>query len=104
MSVGSQNIRMRLRGYDHKVLDKSVREIMDTAERTGAGVRGPIPLPKKIKKVTVLRSPHEHKKARDQFEIRTYSRLIDITDCNHQTLDALMGLDLSSEIEVEIKV
>ena len=100
----SQKIRMRLRGFDHNILDRSVRDIMDTARRTGANIRGPIPLPREIKKITVLRSPHIDKKARDQFEMRSYSRLIDIVDCNPKTLDALMELDLSSEVEVEIKV
>ena len=104
MLPASQKIRMRLRGYDHSILDRSMTEIIDTAKRTGAQVKGPIPFPRKIKKVTVLRSPHIDKKARDQFEIRTYSRLVDIIDCNPQTLEALMGLDLASEVEVEIKV
>ena len=104
MVIASQKIRMRLRGFDHGVLDRSVREIVDTARRTGANVKGPIPLPREIKKITVLRSPHIYKTSRDQFEMRSYSRLIDIIDCNQQTLDALMDLDLSSEVEVEIKV
>lgn len=104
MAVPSQKIRMRLRGYDHHVLDRSMREIVDTARRTGATVRGPVPLPRQILKVTVLRSPHIYKTSRDQFERRTHSRLVDIVDCNPQTLDALMGLDLASEVGVEIEV
>jgi len=99
----SQKITMRLRSYDHRVLDKAVREIMDTAQRTGALVRGPIPLPLQLKKVTLLRSPHIDKKARDQFEIRTYNRLLEV-HCTSQTLEALMGLTVASEVQVEIGV
>jgi small subunit ribosomal protein S10 len=94
---------MRLRSYDHRVLDRSVREIMETAQRTGALVRGPIPLPLQLKKVTLLRSPHIDKKARDQFEIRTYNRLLEVY-CTSQTLEALMGLTVASEVQVEIEV
>lgn len=104
MAVGSQKIRMRLCGFDHVVLDRSMLEIIETARRTGAVVKGPIPLPRRIRKVTVLRSPHIDKKARDQFEIRTYKRLVDILNCNPQTLEALMSLDLASEVDVRIEV
>jgi len=99
----NQTIIMRLRSYDYRVLDRAVSEIMDTAQRTGARVRGPIPLPRKIHKFTILRSPHIDKKARDQFERRTYNRLLEV-DCTSQTLEALMGLTVASEVEVEIKV
>lgn len=104
MAMASKKIRMRLRGYDHGVLDRALRDIIDTAKRTGAVVRGPIPMPMEIRKMTVLRSPHIDKKARDQFEIRTYSRLVDIVECNAQTLEALTGLSVSSEVDVDIKV
>ncbi len=103
MSQKSKRIKMRLRGYDHKVLDQAAMDIMETAKRTGAIIRGPIPLPRKIMKVTVLRSPHIFKKAMDQFEKRTYNRLIDV-ECTPQTLEALMGLTVASEVEVEIRV
>ena len=103
MSSKLQNIKMRLRSYDHRVLDRAVVEIIETAERTGATVCGPVPLPVKIKKFTVLRSPHIDKKARDQFEFRTFNRLIEI-ECTSQTLEALMGLSVASEVEVEIRV
>ncbi|MBM3631702.1 MAG: 30S ribosomal protein S10 [Alphaproteobacteria bacterium] len=93
---------MRLRSYDYRVLDRAVIEIMDTAQRTGARVRV-IPLPQKIHKFTILRSPHIDKKARDQFERRTYNRLLEV-DCTSQTLEALMGLTVASEVEVEIMV
>jgi small subunit ribosomal protein S10 len=100
----SQNIRIRLKAFDHRVLDQSTSEILNTAKRTGAQVRGPIPLPTKIEKYTVLRSPHIDKKSREQFEIRTHSRLLDIVDPTPQTVDALMKLDLASGVDVEIKV
>lgn len=100
----SQKIRIRLKGYDHRLLDQSVREIVETAARTGAKIAGPIPLPTKISKITVLRSPHVDKKSREQFEIRTHKRLIDIIDPTPQTVDALMKLDLSAGIDVEIKL
>lgn len=96
-------IRIRLKAYDHKLLDQSAREIADTARRTGARVAGPIPLPTKINKYTVLRSPFVDKKSREQFEIRTHKRLLDILEPNKQTLDALMKLDLSAGVDVEIK-
>lgn len=98
------NIRIRLRAYDHKLLDQSVKEIVKTAERTGSTVRGPIPLPTHIERFTVNRSPHVNKKSREQFEIRTHARLIDIKDCLPQTVDALMKLDLAAGVDVEVKV
>ena len=100
----NQNIRIRLKAFDHRVLDSSTSEIVDTAKRTGAEVRGPIPLPTKIEKYTVLRSPHVNKKSREQFEIRTHKRLLDIIDPTPQTVDALMNLDLASGVVVEIKL
>ena len=98
-----QRIRIRLKAYDHRNLDQSTREIVETARQSGAKVVGPIPLPTKIAKYTVLRSPHVDKKSREQFEIRTHKRLIDILDPTPQTLDALMKLDLSAGVHVEIK-
>lgn len=100
----SQNIRIRLEAYDHQILDQSSSEIVNTAKRTGARVRGPIPLPTRIEKFTVLRSPHVNKKAREQFEMRTHKRLLDIVDPTPQTVDALMKLDLSAGVNVEIKL
>ena len=96
-------IRIRLKAYDHKLLDQSASEIVDTARRTGAKVAGPIPLPTRIEKFTVNRSPHVDKKSMDQFEIRTHKRLLDILEPTQQTLDALMKLDLSAGVDVEIK-
>jgi small subunit ribosomal protein S10 len=104
MAVDSQNIRIRLKAFDHRVLDQSTNEIVTTAKRTGANVRGPIPLPNKIEKYTVLRSPHIDKKSREQFEIRTHRRLLDIIDPTPQTVDALMKLDLAAGVDVEIKL
>ncbi|MEI8355452.1 MAG: 30S ribosomal protein S10 [Deltaproteobacteria bacterium] len=100
----SQKIRIRLKAYDHRLLDQSVCEIVDTAKRTGAKVAGPIPLPTIINKYCVLRGPHVDKKSRDQFEIRSHKRLIDILDPTQQTVDALMKLDLSAGVDVEIKL
>ena len=100
----SQNIRIRLKAFDHRVLDQSTSEIVNTAKRTGAQVRGPIPLPSRIEKFTVLRSPHIDKKSREQFEIRTHKRLLDIVDPTPQTVDALMKLDLAAGVDVEIKL
>tara|TARA_Y100000590_G_scaffold461753_1_gene624076 strand:- start:3077 stop:3385 length:309 start_codon:yes stop_codon:yes gene_type:complete len=100
----SQNIRIRLRAYDSKLLDTSATDIINTAKRTGAKVRGPIPLPTKMEKFTVNKSPHVDKKSRDQFEIRTHNRLLDIVDPTPQTVDALMKLDLSAGVEVDIKI
>jgi len=102
--MDNQNIRIRLKAFDHRVLDTSTGEIVDTAKRTGADVRGPIPLPTKIEKYTVLRSPHVNKKSREQFEIRTHKRLLDIIDPTPQTVDALMKLDLAAGVDVEIKL
>ena len=100
----SQNIRIRLRAYDSKLLDTSTSDIINTANRTGAKVKGPIPLPTRIEKFTVNKSPHIDKKSRDQFEIRTHNRLLDILDPTPQTVDALMKLDLSAGVEVDIKI
>jgi len=100
----TERIRIRLRGYDHKQLDKSVHEIVDTARRTGARVVGPIPLPTNINKVTVQRSPHIDKKSREQFELRTHKRLVDILEPTQQTMDALGKLELSAGVDVEIKI
>ncbi|MDA0239230.1 MAG: 30S ribosomal protein S10 [Proteobacteria bacterium] len=102
--VDSQNIRIRLKAFDHRVLDQSTLEIVNTAKRTGAQVRGPIPLPTNIEKYTVLRSPHIDKKSREQFEIRTHKRVLDIVDPTPETVDALMKLDLASGVDVEIKL
>jgi small subunit ribosomal protein S10 len=102
--MDTQNIRIRLKAFDHRVLDQSVREIVGTAKRTGARVRGPIPLPNRIERFTVLRSPHIDKKSREQFEIRTHKRLLDIIDPTPQTVDALMKLDLAAGVDVEIKL
>ena len=96
-------IRIRLRAFDHQLLDKSTGDIVETAKRTGARVAGPIPLPTEIRKYTVLRGPHVDKKSREQFEVRTHKRLLDIIEPTQQTLDALMKLDLSAGINVEIK-
>lgn len=99
-----QNIRIRLKAFDHRVLDASTLEIVNTAKRTGAQVRGPIPLPTRMEKFTVLRSPHVNKKSREQFEIRTHKRMLDIVDPTPQTVDALMKLDLSAGVDIEIKL
>jgi len=101
--MAAQRIRIRLKAYDHKLLDQSTGEIVETARRTGAKVAGPIPLPTRINRFTVLRSPHVDKKSREQFEIRTHKRVLEILDPTQQTLDALMKLDLSAGVEVEIK-
>ncbi len=100
----SQNIRICLKAFDHRILDHSTAEIVTTAKRTGAAVRGPVPLPTNIEKFTVLRSPHIDKKSREQFEIRTHRRLLDIIDPTPQTVDALMKLDLAAGVDVEIKL
>ena len=99
----TQRIRLRLKAFDHKLLDKSVVEIVETIKRTGAQIAGPIPLPTKINRFTVLRSPHVDKKSREQFEIRSHKRLIDILEPTQATVDALMKLDLSAGVHVEIK-
>ena len=98
------NIRIRLRAFDHRLLDQSTREIVETAKRTGAQVAGPIPLPTRISKYTVNRSPHVDKKSRDQFETRTHKRLLDILNPTQTTVDTLMRLDLPAGVDVEIKV
>ena len=100
----SQNIRIRLKAFEHRVLDQSTSEIVHTAKRTGARVRGPIPLPTRIERYTLLRGPHIHKKSREQFEVRTHKRLLDIVDPTPQTVDALMKLDLAAGVDVEIKL
>ena len=102
--MDNQNIRIRLKAFDHRVLDQSTQEIVNTAKRTGAQVRGPIPMPTRIERVTVLRSPHIDKKSREQFELKTHKRLIDILDSRSQTVDALTKLDLPAGVDVEIKV
>ena len=102
--MAEQKIRIRLKAYDHKLLDQSAVEIVDTVKRTGAKVVGPIPLPTVINKYCVLRSPHVDKKSREQFEIRTHKRLLDILDPTPQTVDALMKLDLAAGVDVEIKL
>ena len=103
IKMAKQNIRIRLKAYDHKLLDQSTVEIVNTAQKTGAKILGPIPLPTNKKKYTVLRSPHVDKKSREQFEMRTHKRLIDIVNPTPQTVDALMNLDIASGVDVEIK-
>ena len=100
----NQRIRIRLKAFDHRLLDQSVKEIVETARQTGARVIGPIPLPVEINKFCVLRSPHIDKKSREQFEIRTHKRLLDIIEPTQQTVDSLMKLELSAGIDVEIKL
>ena len=100
----TQKIRIRLKAYEHAMLDRSTGEIVKTAKRTGARVSGPIPLPTKKRVYTVLRSPHVDKKSREQFETRIHKRLIDIYDSNPQTVDALMRLDLPAGVDIEIKI
>ena len=102
--MATQKIRIRLKAYDSKLLDQSATEIVETAKRTGARVSGPIPLPTRINRFTVLRSPHVDKKSREQFEMRTHKRLLDIVDPTPQTVDALMKLDLAAGVDVEIKL
>ena len=104
MKISDQRIRIKLKAYDHRVLDKSVIEIVETAKRTGARVIGPIPLPTAKNRWTVLRSPHVDKKSREQFEIRTHKRIIDILEPTPLTVDALMKLDLSAGVDIEIKL
>lgn len=100
----AQRIRIKLKAYDHKLLDQSALKIVQAVERTGASVAGPIPLPTEITRYTVLRSPHIDKKSREQFEMRTHKRLIDIIDPNPKTVDALMHLDLPAGVDIEIKL
>jgi len=102
--MAEQVIRIRLRSFDYRALDASARDIVSTAQRTGARVRGPVPLPTRIERFTVNRSPHVDKKSREQFEIRTHKRMLDIVDPTPQTVDALMKLDLSAGVDVDIKV
>ena len=102
--MDSQNIRIRLKAFDHRILDQSTSEIVNTARRTGAKIRGPIPLPTSLKRFTVLRGPHVDKKSREQFEMRTHKRVLDIIEPTPQTVDALMKLDLASGVDVEIKI
>lgn len=99
-----QRIRIRLKAFDHKLIDRSASEIVETAKRTGARVRGPIPLPNKRERYTILISPHVNKDARDQYEIRTHKRLMDIVDPTDKTVDALMKLDLAAGVDVQIKL
>ena len=102
--TNDQRIKIKLKAYDHKLLDWSVGEIVETTKRTGARVVGPIPLPTKTSRWTVLRSPHVDKKSREQFEIRTHKRILEILDPTPQTVDALMKLDLSGGVDIEIKL
>ena len=102
--MANPKIRISLKAYDHKLIDQSAQEIIDTAKRTGAVVKGPVPLPTRIQRFDILRSPHVNKTSRDQFEIRTHQRLMDIIDPTDKTVDALMKLELPSGVEVEIKV
>ena len=100
----NQNIKIRLKSFDHRLIDLSTREIVETAKRTGAKVAGPVPLPTHISRYCVLRSPHVDKNSREHFEVRTHKRLVDILEPTQQTIDALMKLDLASGVEVEIKL
>jgi small subunit ribosomal protein S10 len=102
--MDNQNIRIRLKAFDHRILDQSTSEIVNTARRTGAKIRGPIPLPTLLNRFTVLRGPHVDKKSREQFEMRTHKRVLDIVEPTPQTVDALMKLDLASGVDVEIKL
>lgn len=106
MTIGrkSQRIRIRLKSFDHRLIDRSVREIVETAKRTGAQVKGPIPLPTDIERYTVLISPHVDKNARDQYELRTHKRVVDINQPTDKTIDALMKLDLAAGVDVQISV
>lgn len=102
--MANQRIRIRLKAFDHRLIDQSAREIVETARRTGAQLRGPIPLPTKKERFTVLVSPHVNKDARDQYEIRTHKRLLDILDPTDKTVDSLMKLDLAAGVDVQIKL
>ena len=102
--MDNQNIRIRLKAFDHRILDQSTSEIVNTARRTGAKIRGPIPLPTSLNRFTVLRGPHVDKKSREQFEMRTHKRVLDIVEPTPQTVDALMKLDLAAGVDVEIKL
>ncbi len=100
----NQNIRIRLKAFDHRLIDQSAKEIVETAKRTGAQVKGPIPLPTKKERYTILVSPHVNKDARDQYELRTHKRLMDIVDPTDKTVDALMKLDLAAGVDVQIQL
>ena len=102
--MDNQNIRIRLKAFDHRILDQSTSEIVNTARRTGAKIRGPIPLHTSLNRFTVLRGPHVDKKSREQFEMRTHKRVLDIVEPTPQTVDALMKLDLASGVDIEIKL
>ncbi|RED29599.1 30S ribosomal protein S10 [Paenibacillus sp. VMFN-D1] len=102
--MAKQKIRIRLKAYDHRILDQSAEKIVETAERSGAGVSGPIPLPTEKQIITILRAVHKYKDSREQFEMRTHKRLIDIVNPTPQTVDALMRLDLPSGVDIEIKL
>jgi small subunit ribosomal protein S10 len=102
--MANQNIRIRLKSFDHRLIDNSAREIVETARRTGAQVKGPVPLPTKMERFTVLVSPHVNKDARDQYELRTHKRLMDIMDPTDKTVDALMKLELPAGVDVQIKL
>ncbi|WP_018232179.1 30S ribosomal protein S10 [Thioalkalivibrio thiocyanodenitrificans] len=102
--MAKQRIRIRLKAFDHRLIDRSATEIVETAKRTGARVKGPIPLPTKMERFTILVSPHVNKDARDQYEIRTHKRLMDIMDPTDKTVDALMKLDLAAGVDVQIKL
>ena len=102
--MNNQRIRIRLKAFDHRLIDQSAREIVDTAKRTGAQVRGPVPLPSKKERFTILVSPHVNKDARDQYELRTHKRLMDIVDPTDKTVDALMKLELAAGVDVQIKL
>ena len=102
--MANQNIRLRLKAFDHRLIDRSAREIVETAKRTGAQVKGPIPLPTKQERFTILISPHVNKDARDQYELRTHKRLMDIVNPTDKTVDALMKLDLAAGVDVQIKL
>src|SRR5574344_3170824 len=102
--ANNQKIRIRLKAYDHQVLDQSAEKIVDTAKRTGAQVSGPIPLPTEKEIVTILRSPHKHKDSREQFEMRTHKRVIDVISPNQATVDALMSIDMPAGVDIEVKL
>ena len=102
--VASEKIRIRLKAYDHVVLDQSAEKIVDTAKKTGAKVSGPIPLPTQKEIVTILRSPHKHKDSREQFEMRTHKRVIDVLSPNQATVDALMSIDMPAGVDIEVKL
>jgi small subunit ribosomal protein S10 len=99
----AQRIRIRIEGYDHEIIDQSAMDIVNTARRTGASVRGPIPLPTKIERITVLRSPHVDKKSREQFEIRTHKRVVDITEPTSKTIDELRNLNMPAGVDIRVK-